>query len=333
MGCREMKLLIALRTDGAITKNEDATLEKHLESCGECSRELVLQERICCTLREDGREEMEAPPELCGMVMSKLRSERRKSLVWLPDAWRKTIAAAAALLLLAGGSAGVTAGLKLAGGGNMVAEVNVSENDAPVLADVSQQPDTTGVAATGSVTSTDNSSAGPKENPAAGTSSPLSTGQPAASMDPIHTALLSSELKVTSTILKTAVDDMAGARAKAVALAAGSGASAQVFPEQFGGRSIVVIRIAAPADSATGLIRDLSGIGSLFDRADESRDLTALYNETMVRYLDLQSRIKTSQNTDERPLMETQAAAYKAQLDAWDAEAGKQIITLWLESK
>jgi hypothetical protein len=337
MGCREIELLIALRTDGAITKDETAELEKHLESCIVCSRELALQERLSSTLRELGREEFEAPPEFQGMVMAKLRGEHRKSFTWLPDAWRKTIAAAAAILLLAGGSAGVTAGLKLAGGGKVIAtnpvqttEVETGGTVAATSGDNTQQGNAGGI--TSGIDG--NKSSGNGERPfTISQENAVTNSTPATNSTTSQTALLSSGLKITSTILKVEVDNLAEARAKTVSLAAGVGAVTQVFPEQYGGKSIVVIRIAVPSDSAAALIAGLSAIGLPYDRMDESRDITSLYNETMVQYLDLQTRISSSQNALEKQQMEVQSASYKQQLDVWNAEAGKQIITLWLESQ
>lgn len=337
MGCREIELLIALRTDGAITKNETAELEKHLVSCDVCSRELALQERLSSALQELGREELEAPPEFHGLVMAKLRSEHRKAYTWLPDAWRKTIAAAAAVLLLAGGSAGVTAGLKLAGGGKVIAtnpvqttEVDPGGNVAATSGDNTQQGNA------GGATSGTNGETADGNGEGSFTSSPekaVNNSTPPVNTTTSQTALLSSGLKITSTIFKVEVDNLTEARAKAVALASGVGAVTQVFPEQYGGKSIAVIRIAVPSDSAAALIAGLSAIGMPYDRLDESRDITSLYNETMVQYLDLQTRITSSQNAGEKQQMEEQSASYKLQLDAWNAEAGKQIITLWLESE
>lgn len=335
MKCRDFELLITLRLDGAITKEDDTFLDKHLEVCGVCSRKLALQERVSCALREMAREETTAPPpELCGTVMSALRQERRSSVTWLPAAWRKTFAAAAAILLLAGGSAGVTAGLKFAGNGNIIAKnpvestrINPGGNTASSQGGNTQAGEGAGVTEPGSAGNPGIVEPGTAVNSETITSE--NNGGVSSTLS--QTALLSSALKVNGTILKASVNDLGEARAKAVALGAGAGTATQVFPEQYGGKSIVVIRLAAPTESASDLISGLSGIGKLFDRTDESRDITSIYNETMVKYMDLQSRISSSQNMEERRQMEDQAASYKTQLNAWDAEAGKHIITLWLE--
>jgi hypothetical protein len=147
------------------------------------------------------------------------------------------------------------------------------------------------------------------------------------------TVMLSSGMKVTSTVLKVAVDDLTGARAKAVALAAGAGAETQVFPEQSGGKKIVVVRLTTTSNQAAGLMSGLARVGTLEDRQDDSKDITAIYNETLVQYRDLQTRISSARDAGERSQLEAQAASYKQQLDAWEAEAGKRVIMLWLESR
>lgn len=345
MDCKEFNKMVWPYLDGELQEDQSALLEDHAAHCAVCTRELAVQKNISRALAEMGQEEIEAPAELCGAVMSQLRTERRGILVKLPAAWRKTVAAAAALLLLASGSLGVNAGLKLIGSGPVIAKnpVHTTEVDSGGKSDGSvTTPDTTtpdgniiegegeaGMEAgeTGDIKENDPSSDSATIPPENEPDKNITTEKPA----PAETALLSR--KVKGTILKAAVDDMGQARAQAVALAAGAGATTQVFPEQDGGKNIVVMRFAAPSEQAAGLINELSGLGNLFDRTDESRDITALYNETLVQYTDLQSRINTARDTGERRQMEAQAASYKAQLEAWDAEAGKQVVTLWLEHK
>lgn len=335
MECRKIELLITLRLDGAITKEDDAFLEKHLENCSSCSRELELRKRFSSVLREIGGVEMEAPPEFCRAVMSRLQAERRSSLTWLPVAWRKSIAAAAAILLLAGGSAVVTAGLKLPGGGKTVATTPVQTTGAAgenLTATPDDESKGTGVMTAGNDGVTGSAASNDKDSAAVTSEIAANQITPAGISAPTQTVMLRSGIKVTGTILKVTVGNLGDARAKAVALAAGAGAATQVFPEQHGDKKIMVIRIAVTSDKAPGLIAELTEIGALFDRSDESRDITSLYNETKVQYLDLQSRINSSQNAEELHQMEIQAESYKQQLDAWDTEAGKRIITLWLES-
>lgn len=335
MECRKTELLITLRLDGTITIEDDAFLEKHLENCSYCSRELAWRKRLSSALLEIGGLETEAPQDFCRTVMSRLRAERRGLILWLPVAWRKTIAAAAAVLLLAGGSAAVTAGLKLPGGGKSVATTPVQTTGVDVdnlTATPGDESKGTGVKTAGNDGVAGSAASNDKDSAAATSEIDASQITPDSISAPSQTVMLSSGIKVTGTLLKVTVGNLGEARAKAVALAAGAGAATQVFPEQHGDKKIMVIRIAVTSDKAPGLIAELTEIGALFDRSDESRDITSLYNETKVQYLDLQSRIKSSKNAEELRQMEIQAESYKQQLDAWDTEAGKRIITLWLEN-
>jgi len=121
MDCTEFNNLILPHLDGLLQDDQSVLLGKHAGECCSCASALTAQARLPNVLRDIGREEIQAPPELAGLVMSRLKPERRGYLSRIPLTWRQTAAAAAALLLLAGGSAGVTAGLKMAGGGNMAA--------------------------------------------------------------------------------------------------------------------------------------------------------------------------------------------------------------------
>lgn len=357
MECRKALTLMSPYLDGALPKNEETALMAHVAACETCARELALQQRLSTALQELGRAEVQAPPELCGLVMGRLRSERRAVLAWIPATWRKTVAAAATLLLVAGGSAGVINGIKMASNGNNVAlnpPAQETSIDVDGLTTVARDGD--GIPAQEDPTTPSGSSTPgdlPGENSAEDVSKNEGTPSAASEVTGANTAevapgvrataiagpsmqaepraLLNGGLKVTSTMLKVSVGNLTEARAKAVALAAGAGAKTQVFPEQAGDKKIVVVRVTASSDSAPQLIAGLTGLGTLVDRQDESRDITSVYNETVVQYRDIQARINSAGDAAERQLLESQAASYNQQLDAWEAEAGKRVIMLWLE--
>jgi hypothetical protein len=328
--------MILPHLDGLLQSEQSALLEEHTLCCTYCARELALQEKISRTIREIGQEEFKAPPEMGGLVMSRLKPERRGYINRFPLSWRQTVAAVAALLTIAGGSAGVTAGLKMAGGGKMIA----LDPPAAVTDDSGGAPDTDPAVLPGSI---DGSAKNQDNNTgisnmsqldpsdistgAAGSKTGIEEKQPASA-----TALLNSNMIITSTLLKIEVNDLSEARIKAVALAAGAEAVTQVFPEQNGDRKIVVLRLTLAADHAPGLIAQFSGLGTLADRQDESRDITAMYNETMVLCNDLESRRSAAANTVELQQLEQQITSYRQQLDTWAAEAGKRVIMLWLEN-
>ncbi|OPX90750.1 MAG: Anti-sigma-W factor RsiW [Pelotomaculum sp. PtaB.Bin104] len=353
MDCRETLNLISSHLDGALSRYEQAALNEHVAGCMTCAREMELQKQIACALREIGRDEIEAPPELCGLVMARLRAERRTVLPWLPAVWRKALAVAAAIMLLAGGSASLNADLKMAAiekitfrnehvatvadnhesmvqtpVGNPGVDANQTSESVQPYVDVNR-PVINGNGNSPDSTQVDNIDTSNKENSVI---TDVADAKPKPSAG-LQRALLSSGVKVTSTVLKLAVDDLDVARTKSVTLAAEVGAGAQIFPEQSSGKKIVVIRLSVSSDQAPGFFTELTRIGALIDRQDESRDITSIYNETMIQYHDLQSQIGSTRDAEEQRKLEAQTASYKQQLEAWDAETGKRVIMLWLESR
>lgn len=373
MDCRKAEYYITQRLDQLLSEEENAALEQHLASCKACAGELALQERLSRTLREMGREEIQAPAALSSLVMSNIGPQRRSALAWLPVTWRKTAAAAATLLLLAGGSAGVMNGLNMAGNGKTIVmettppntaavpepggaggspvnndNVNNDNNDnavnpdgnAPDAAPSLAPPESGAGDKPGGNQAGSPPAAAPNQQQA-GNSNNAENGPPAVKpaggstgVNPGNArVLLSDDMKVTSTVLKVSVDDLAAARNRAASLAAGVGAATQVFPEQTSGKTVLVMRITVNSDQAPYLTGVLSGLGTSFHRQDEKRDLLPLYNETTVQYNELLERRDTATDSDERRQLDVQAASYKQLLDAWEAEAGKQVINLWLENK
>jgi len=369
MECSRAKRLISLQPDGQLTVEESALLAMHLAECPACAREQQLQQRLSGVLRELGRVTEPAPVDFTSRVMQELKAQRRGVLSYIPLAWRKVVAAAAAaLMLVAGASGGATDLWRLVTGGgkNMALEPRgpagvdgsrTGEYIALNSPDVTNAPNTTaplgvsdpfaGDAGTGPPADPaqpdEPAGAGeiatPRTGGAAGNEAGAAGNTPeveslmAANAPAGTTALLSDSMKVTSTVLKFAVGDIDAARAKAVSIAAGAGAANQVFPEQNSGKPVLVMRMTIEAARAGDLINSLQQVGNLVDRQDESRDLTTLYNETVLRYNDLLQRRSQAQDAAEQQKLAAQAAAYKQQLDAWSEEAGKRVLMVWLEEK
>ncbi len=347
MRCDEVNLLILSYLDGALSEYDEAMLSEHLAGCEACDRELALDRRLSVALREMGGEDIQAPPELSALVMAKLRTQRGKSLTWLPAAWRSAIAAAAAILLIAGGSTGIATGLRIADIGKMI---GLTTPVPLVNVDTSSGVSVTEKAPVGEPSLPDASTQNPNNNSVTDgvqqgnpVDSTRENGEDAPNINDNNTgttvavipiegtrAFLASELKIRSTILRVAVEDLNEARAKSVAMAAGAGASTQVFPE---GKKDVMMRITVASDYAPQLVSDLARTGSLINREDGSSDVTSSYNETVVQYNDLQSRKSTARDAEEKRQLEAQAASCEQLLDAWQSDAGKRVITLWLETE
>ena len=98
MNCEKALELMSAELDGALTEEEAAALQTHLEACPAC-RETYRQLHELDLLLQDG--EPEPPAALRETVMRQIRGEEKtkKRRAWIPAA---AIAAAAALVLLAG---------------------------------------------------------------------------------------------------------------------------------------------------------------------------------------------------------------------------------------
>ena len=339
MDCREAQLLIQTDLDKELQKDKEACLAEHLAVCGACAGEKAFRERLSFSLHDFGQEAVQAPPELCQTVMGRLRQERRAVFTWLPLAWRKTVAAAATILLLAGGYAGVTAGLKIAGTDKTIvtgpAGVNTdSETVAPDNGDILHSGDgnggTNGGEGDGNPLIAQNGNADAQKDNVDDNNDSLESLTAEPNEGP--KVLLSNGMQIVTTTLRASSGDLAADGAKVVAQAAALGAKAQTFSEQDIDKKVLILRITVASDEAHNLIAGIAGLGTVNDRQDESRDITSLYNDTLIKYYDLQGKLCSPLDSSEKQQLESQAVSYKQQLDAWEAEAGKRIIILLLES-
>lgn len=356
MKCLEARQLISLYLDESVSPTDAVAFEGHVAACETCSRELAFQKRIAAAIRAIGLEEVHAPPELCGLVMTRLRTEQRADQRKAPAAWRRAMAAAAAVLLLAGGSAGVTAGLKLANknlsligyvspttvvtetspgdgtatggtGGQEVPANRVTPEDSGAE-NATVREGNGGQADSGKASTTD---VGAQSGSGTGISAP---GEAAIAVQPAEKqALLSGGLKVTNTSLKVSTNDLEVARLNSLVLATGSCASIQTLPVQTRGKQVLAMRLMVAPDRAKDLIAGLSNLGTVIDRQDENRDLTATYNEALAQYRDLQIRLQNINDAGEKQQIKEQLTGLKQQLDGWEFESGKHVIVLWLEEK
>jgi len=299
MDCREALKLIPHSLEESVAGEQKAALAAHLAKCESCAGEMVLQKRLSVAMRGIGLEEVQAPPELCGLVMGRLQTERRTAFRWIPEAWRKFVAAAAALLLIAGSSAGITTALKMADSGKMVGyETSAPEVELSAGVDhsrldtggnsVSPQGDPDPVQPAGNTDPTGGINPGPssaagRDNTGTASIETDSDKVSAASGDePTATAepqvFLNSRMKVNSTLLKVMVDGVNAAKTKATAIATNAGAMTQSFPAQSGAKEVLVMRLTVKSEQAAGLLAQLVGLGTPVDKQDESRDITSLYN-------------------------------------------------------
>lgn len=115
MSCEKIKDRIWFYLEQEITAEEAAEIEKHLEVCDDCRREMELQQEIMESLHQLPEEEL--PEGYHGELMEKLRSEAQPKIISFPkktvqkkkrllQQWG-TIAAAVLVLVVAGGVDGL----------------------------------------------------------------------------------------------------------------------------------------------------------------------------------------------------------------------------------
>lgn len=356
MDCREAFPLISPYLDEELPGDKRTALLEHTASCQACAYELFLQESLCATLKNMAGD-IQAPPELCGLVMNRVAKQRRGFLRVLSPRLQRVIAAAATVLIMAGGSAGLTVALKTDAGSKMIGYYNTPPaitEPAPVISSVPEGDGNSGPGqnSTAPPAAGDNSFAA--QGQGAGTGGAPETGSTheepltAASNGPSNSntmsaaatsaaegprAFLNTEVKVESTVMKIAVDELDGARAQAVSLAIDAGAVAHVYPEQNNGKNMLYMRLKVAPEQSAKLIDGLNGLGVLVDRQDESKEITSIYNETLVNYNSLQYLMSVEADNSVKQQLEAQAASYRQQLDTWAEEAGSRVINLWLESE
>ena len=100
MNCENALELMNRELDEALTAEESAALQAHLDACPDCRETWRQLHELDALLQES---ELEPPAALHDGVMRAIRQEQKRKprRAWLPAA---AIAAAAALVLLAGGS-------------------------------------------------------------------------------------------------------------------------------------------------------------------------------------------------------------------------------------
>lgn len=358
MDCREAFPLISPYLDEELPGDKRAALLEHTASCQACAYELFLQESLCATLKNMAGD-IQAPPELCGMVMNGVAKQRRGFLRVLSPRLQRVIAAAATVLIMAGGSAGLTVALKTDAGSKMIGYYNTPPaitEPAPVISPVpegdgstspgqnSTIPPATGgksFVAQGQGTGTGGApqTGSTNEEPQAAASNGLNSnssnilGVAGTSAVEGPRVFLNTEIKVDSTVMTIAVDELDAARAKAVSLAIDAGAVAHVYPEQNNGKNMLYMRLKVAPEQSAKLIDGLNSLGVVIDRQDESKDITSIYNETLVNYNSLQYLKSVEADDSVKQQLEAQATSCKQQLDTWTEEAGSRVINLWLESE
>ena len=335
--CGEIRELFSVMLDGELADGERGRLEKHLLVCEECRLEFELWQRIADTLR--GEEACGEPSaDFCAGVMSRIRREaevkpRRK----LAGAWRVPAAAAAAAVMMFAGSWGVSVALKGDKPPTVVVidqtQPGTGQDPAPANPETNvpgpnpQSESAGNVPGAGSVPE-----AAGSNNAEAGTAPRVTADQPRPAGTVANAVLLSSQKDVLSTILKLSVANPDDSQHTALALAANYAGSGQVLDSQKrGAGELVIMRLTVPRNAGRNMVAQLSGLGGIIDRADESKDITDNYNQAVNRLNEIQSRMAAGLPAGEAEQLEAEASGLRRQIASWDSEAASYSVILWLE--
>ncbi|WP_338824251.1 hypothetical protein MHOCP_23430 [Moorella humiferrea] len=357
MRCLEARELFSPYLDGELPPAERERLRQHLEECRACSSELRAWQDISLALRQTGAP-VAAPPGLLAEAAARLAARRRP---W--QGVRRWAAAAAAAVLLVAGSLGY-AGLGLwqqlpaitaawqHEGGQQVAVANPDAGKEPPAVNLlpesgsiqpekpaGQQPgggETPGKdqapVNSGGGSAPPGTTPGAVKNPGGS-----SGGQPArvAAGEPyVARNFLNDRRQASSTMLKIAVEDMAGARAKALSLAAGSGAIIQTIADQDDGREKrVIFMFKVAEDRAAALLAGLGRLGQVLDSSSTTRDLTQQFSTTLEQYQAKVAQVNATADPAEKEKLTREARALEQQLLTWEEETKQHTIILWLETR
>lgn len=370
MKCRKVKNLFSPWLDGELKPVEAGEFQQHIAGCASCRAELAAWQEISGVMRGMARS-MTAPAGFTGSVRARLADVRPRRFSVPSAGWRKGFAAAAALLVVASASIGLACGLlpltrgtvalnagKNSPGVSVPAapvpgsrepregftppageekpgELSPDRGTSPEMTEAIPGPAETTPETTEKVRETKETAASPPAGQPE-VKKPVEPRQVATATVPGRPAepkaFLDKERKITSTLLKVAVGDLPAATEEALALAGKAGAEYQALAVQSAGdRQIKIIRFTAPKDNE--LPARLAGLGTVLDRQSEVQDVTGRFTATLEKYRELLAQRDSAGNGRQQEELRARATALEQQLNAWDREAEKQVITLWLEAK
>ncbi|MDQ0285059.1 hypothetical protein J2Z49_000149 [Desulfofundulus luciae] len=161
------------------------------------------------------------------------------------------------------------------------------------------------------------------------------TGQPVINKTGTGTSIeprvfLNQTRTIESTLLKVQVADLQAA--KKTLLAAAGDSSCQSFGRQrVDGHTVEILRFVVPVEQAGPFTATASGLGRVMDRQQQSQDISQQFASTLDRYQALIA--KRNQMTEEADIaaLDREIKSLEQQLAAWDQEAGRQVVVVWLQ--
>ncbi|WP_406677230.1 zf-HC2 domain-containing protein [Neomoorella carbonis] len=360
MQCREAREFFSPYLDGELSPAEREVFRQHLEECPDCCAEWKRWQDISRALRGLGTP-VSAPPGFLAAANARLAA-RQRVRSW--QGIRRLVAAAAAVALLAAGSlsyaarglwqhlpitvagvqqdnGGKTAAVDLppGTGADTVAPATPGGATGPEVKQDGTKPDEGATPEKGTAPANAIGGNGGAEPPAgAGTPTGGGSGDRptrVAGAEPyVARTFLSDRRQATSTMLKIAVEDMAGAKTKALGLAAASGAAVQTIADQDDGRDKRAIYLLKVAEGrAASLLSALGQVGQVTAQNTNVQDLSRQFSAALEQYQAKVAQVNAAIDPEERAKLTKEAKALEQQLSTWEEETKQHTIILWLETK
>lgn len=145
-------------------------------------------------------------------------------------------------------------------------------------------------------------------------------------------AFLNRERLITSSFLRLQVDDLEQAAAAARSFGRELGAKVEELARgRTGGRAQMGLKFTVDTGEANTLLLRLTGLGKVLNRTGETRDVTADFAAALELYHYWIGVRGALTNPEDLKAVDREIARLEAQLMAWDEEASKQVVVLWLE--
>lgn len=353
LSCKQTRELFSLYLDQCLSESKVRAMEEHLRDCPGCAAELAIWKKLSRALLLV--ETPPAPNDLPEKVMARIEAEhpgirgtevkRRLHHSWLSSNWPRVTAAAAAMLIMAGGYLGLSARFLQAPPPAIIAQ----HSGTPSVQEPGQEQTPNSGADTPSQSDTskpDQNSDSPSDRSEAAphdTGSAKIAGKAPAQTQPDvkeQTSLkfkeprvfLQKERQITSSFVKVRTADLIKAEQEARKAGNNTGALVQELARnQAPGQSQLGLKFTVDTARANSLLMDLTSLGPVLDRGSQTRDVTADFTANLELYSYWVKLRGTVSNPAEAQAVEEEINKLEKQLDAWDQEAEKQVIVLWLE--
>lgn len=345
MRCENVRDSFSPWMDGELAPIEQEAVREHLASCPDCRADIAIWEEISSSLKTMNQT-YTAPAGFSAAVINQLQSPGRQR--WFStQTFKKWAASAAAVVILAAGSAG----LALNNWGGLVPRVVETPPGQFTVADnpdVKPAPEqgSSEAAAPGTnntlppVQNSENSE--DPDNPGASESPDISSNDagistPTEPLEPLTVAqaevqpkvFLSKERVITTTMLKLRVSDAKAAYTQASAIGKDFSASSQVLAQQAGTR--YVTKYVVPADKVESFLGELGRLGTTSEQVTDTQNVTSNFADTMEEYSAVIAQINSTEDEKQRKNLKNRASYLENLLSAWNNEAEKRVVVLWLE--